>query len=189
MNVIRKNQGIFSCQTTKNKMEGRRQFSVSRDSGIRASTGVRFANYIIDVIFIYLIIFLLTAILSIITVFFDSYEFVDWIQTMSDLEGYLVFIMIMLTYFITFETLTSRSLAKYITGTIVVMEGGSKPDLTVITKRSLSRLIPFDALSFFASDARGWHDSISDTYVVSKKGLETKIKLFTELDEIGVVQE
>lgn len=170
-------------------MENGRQFSVSRDRDIKASAGVRFANYIIDVIFIYLIIFLLVAAISVITIFFDSYAFADWVQTMSDLEGYLVFIMIMLTYFIAFETLTSRSLAKYITGTIAVMEDGSKPDLTVITKRSLSRLIPFDALSFLSSDARGWHDSISDTYVVSKKGLETKMKLSEELDEIGNSQQ
>lgn len=167
-------------------MEYKKQFSV--DDEIMASGWQRFGNYIVDVIFIYLIIFLLTAFLSIITVLFDSYGFVEWIDTMSDLEGYLIYFSIMLSYYIFFETFSSRSLAKYITGTIVVLEDGSKPDLVTITKRSFSRLIPFEALTFLGG-ARGWHDSISDTYVVSKKGLETKQKIFTELEEIGNSQE
>lgn len=168
-------------------MEFKKQFSV--DEEIMATGWQRFGNYIVDMIFIYLIIFLLTAILSIITVFFDSYGFVEWIDTMGDLEGYLIYFSIMLSYYIFFETFSSRSLAKYITGTIVVLEDGSKPDLATIVKRSLCRLIPLEHLSFLSSNARGWHDSISDTYVVSKKGLETKQKIFTELEEIGNSQE
>ena len=167
-------------------MEYKKQFSV--DDEIMASGWQRFGNYIVDVIFIYLIIFLLTAFLSIITVLFDSYGFVEWIDTMSDLERYLIYFSIMLSYYIFFETFSSRSLAKYITGTIVVLEDGSKPDLVTITKRSFSRLIPFEALTLLGV-ARVWHDSISDTYVVSKKGLETKQKIFTELEEIGNSQE
>lgn len=168
-------------------MEFKKQFSV--DEEIMATGWQRFGNYIVDVIFIYIIIFLLIVLLSIVTVFFDAYGFVEWIDSMSDLEVYLIYFVIMLFYFIFFETFSSRSLAKYITGTIVVLEDGSKPDLGIITKRSFCRLIPFDALSFLSSDARGWHDSISDTYVVSKKGLETKQKIFTELEEIGNSQE
>ncbi|MFY0482336.1 RDD family protein [Flavobacterium sp. PLA-1-15] len=159
------------------------------DSEIIASTGKRFANYIIDVLFIYAILIILLSGIAIVSALFGSYGFAQWLQTMSDLEFYLVYFLIVIIYFIFFETLTSRSLAKYITGTIVVFEDGSRPDFGTITKRTLCRFIPFDALSFFASDARGWHDSISDTYVVSKKGLETKMKLFTELDEIGVSQD
>ena len=168
-------------------MTHRKQFTI--DSDIISKTGQRFGNYIIDIIFIYIILLLLIAIISVITVFFESNGFIEWIQAMSDLEFYLVFSIVLISYFIFFETFTSRSLAKYITGTIVVLEDGSKPDFTVITKRTLCRFIPFDNFSFFANDARGWHDSISDTYVVSKKGLETKMKLFNELDEIGNSQE
>ena len=164
-------------------MEFKKQFSV--DEEIMATGWQRFGNYIVDVVFIYLIIFILIILLSIVTAFFESYAFVEWMDTMSDLEGYLIYFAIMLSYFIFFEGFSSRSLAKYITGTVVVLEDGSKPDLGTITKRTLCRLIPFDPLSFLSSNARGWHDSISDTYVVSKKGLETKMKIFSELEEIG----
>lgn len=167
-------------------MEFKKQFSV--DGEIMASGWQRFGNYIVDIVFIYLIIFFLLILVSIVTVFFESYAFVEWMDTMGDLEGYLIYFIIMLSYFVFFEAFSSRSLAKYITGTIVVHEDGSKPDLGTITKRSFCRLIPFEAFTFLGG-ARGWHDSISDTYVVSKKGLETKMKQFKELEEIGSIQE
>jgi uncharacterized RDD family membrane protein YckC len=108
---------------------------------------------------------------------------------MSDLEAQLVFFIFLLTYFIVIETLTSRSLAKYITGTIVVLEDGSKLNFGTITKRTLCRVIPFDALSFFSTNARGWHDSISDTFVVNKNRLETMKRVHNELNEIGTINE
>jgi len=168
-------------------MPYKKPFSV--DEEIMASGWQRFGNYVVDMIFIYIIIILLFIFFGLISSFFDSNEFMEWLDNMGDLEFYLIFSSLVLIYFIFFETITSRSLSKYITGTIVVFEDGSKPDFGTITKRTLCRFIPLDALSFFASDARGWHDSISDTYVVSKKGLETKMKLFTELEEIGSTQE
>jgi len=168
-------------------MSYKKPFSV--DEEIMASGWQRFGNYIVDMIFIYIIIILLFIFFGLISSFFDSDEFMQWLDNMGDLEFYLIFSLLVVIYFIFSETITSRSLSKYITGTIVVFEDGSKPDFGTITKRTLCRFIPFDALSFFTSDARGWHDSISDTYVVSKKGLETKMKLFTELEEIGSTQE
>ncbi|MDR6966777.1 putative RDD family membrane protein YckC [Flavobacterium arsenatis] len=163
-------------------MDFKKQFSV--DEEIIATGWQRFGNYMVDMIFIYIIIILLFIFIGLISSFFDSNEFMVWLDNMGDLEFYLIFSLLVLIYFIFFETFTSRSLAKYITGTIVVYEDGSKPNLGTITKRTLSRFIPFDALTFLGG-ARGWHDSISDTYVVSKKGLETKMKIFTELEEIG----
>ena len=160
-----------------------RPFSI--DKNICANHWQRFAHYIIDIIAIYVIVILFASVVSFITVAFDSYGFVIWLQNVSDLEAQLVFIVFMLTYFIAFETFTSRSLAKFITGTIVVMEDGSKPDLGTITKRTFCRFIPFDALTFFSTNARGWHDSISDTFVVNKNRLESMKRAHTELDEIG----
>jgi hypothetical protein len=36
--------------------------------------------------------------------------------------------------------------------------------------RTLSRFIVFEALSYLGSVSRGWHDSLSGTYVVKKRG-------------------
>jgi hypothetical protein len=62
------------------------------------------------------------------------------------------------------EALLGITPAKLLTGTQVTDEFGNKPRFGNIVGRTLSRFIPFDALSFLF--ARGWHDSISDTYVL-----------------------
>lgn len=121
-------------------------FSINKN--ICATSWQRLAHYIIDIIAIYAIAFFII-IVSHLTVAFDFYGFVEWTENMSDLEAQLVFFIFLLTYFIVIETLTSRCLAKYITGTIVVLEDGSKLNFGTITKRTLCRVIPFDALSFF----------------------------------------
>lgn len=90
-----------------------------------------------------------------------------WLGNMSDFEGQILFVAICIFYYSFSEGIFGRSLGKFITGTIVVDENGQKPSFGTIFKRTLCRLIPFDALSFLGS--RGWHDSISDTYVVNKK--------------------
>lgn len=52
-----------------------------------------------------------------------------------------------------------------------------------IWKRTLSRLIPFDALSFFGEN--GWHDSWSDTRVVKISDFENAMRMENELENIG----
>ena len=71
----------------------------------------------------------------------------------------------------------------------VVLEDGSLPSSTGYLKRSFSRMIPFEAFSFLGSEARGWHDTISKTYVVDIARFEAKKKSQNELDQIGVAQE
>lgn len=74
--------------------------------------------------------------------------------------------LLYLAYYVAFEAATDRTIGKYITGTIVVKEDGSKPEFTDIFIRSISRFVPFEALSFFGKSGRGWHDKWSKTYVI-----------------------
>ena len=71
----------------------------------------------------------------------------------------------------------------------MVMVNGEKPTNQAIVKRSLSRMIPFDALSFLGTNGKGWHDSISNTYVVDIAKFEAKKKSHSELEQIGIAQE
>jgi uncharacterized RDD family membrane protein YckC len=48
----------------------------------------------------------------------------------------------------------------------IVDASGNKPSFGKIVGRNFARLIPFEACSFLGSSARGWHDSLSGTYVV-----------------------
>ncbi|MEO8671097.1 MAG: RDD family protein [Tahibacter sp.] len=76
----------------------------------------------------------------------------------------LIGIVITLTYYTFFEGIWGRTPGKFILGTKVVDKAGNKPPLGQIVKRTLCRLIPFEAFSFLGDT--GWHDSISDTRVV-----------------------
>jgi uncharacterized RDD family membrane protein YckC len=68
------------------------------------------------------------------------------------------------TYYVFFEGIWARTPGKLLFGTIVVNEAGGKPSIGQVFGRTLSRFIPFEPLSFLGT--RGWHDSLSRTYVV-----------------------
>jgi uncharacterized RDD family membrane protein YckC len=82
--------------------------------------------------------------------------------------------------------LFGRSFGKLITGTVVVNKNGLRPTFESILIRTFCRLIPFDGLSFLGKSGRIWHDSLSKTYVVNRKALKEEMKLFSDLDLIGI---
>jgi hypothetical protein len=49
--------------------------------------------------------------------------------------------------------------------------------------RNISRLVPFDILSFLGEN--GWHDSWSDTRVVNIKNYEAEKQAKSEIESIG----
>lgn len=159
-----------------------REFRITDE--MLATQGQRFLNYVIDLIIQYFIIFALGTLFSVLSLLTGYTGILEWIGSMGDLEGYLVFFFIMILYYTLFESLCSRTIGKFITKTIVVNEDGSKPDSQIILRRTLCRLIPFDGLSFLGS-GRGWHDSITDTYVVDKRLLDEKMQLLSAFDQIG----
>ena len=164
-----------------------REFYITDD--LIASQGQRLGNYFIDLGFRYLIIFIIGIVLAIIGQFTANDGILYWLDNISTVEDYLISFSIAILYYFVFELYLSRSLGKFITKTIVVMEDGTKPDAQTIIKRTLCRLIPFDGLSFFGTPSRGWHDSMSDTYVVKKDLFDEKVRLFYSLDEIGMDNE
>lgn len=107
-----------------------------------------------------------------------------WMDDLGELGWNLIGVVISLIYYLVLEGLFARSIAKFITGTVVVDENGEKPDFATVFKRSLCRFIPFDAFTFLGG-SRGWHDSISNTYVVNKKALEEEMRMFHEFNLIG----
>ncbi|MGH2664507.1 RDD family protein [Flavobacterium sp.] len=164
-------------------MENTVSFKVTSD--MLASRGQRFVNYIIDIIMQYILLFILAFITVIVSEIFSSTAILEWMQDISDLEGTILFVAIMILYCTLLESYFSRTIGKYITKTMVVLKDGSKPNSQIILKRTLCRIIPFDALTFLGNNARGWHDSFSDTYVVKKDIFERKRALLYSFEEIG----
>jgi len=154
---------------------------------IIANKGLRLGNYFIDA----MTIMVLTVVLTMAFVFisniigYDSESIILTIDSMNRLEEHIFGLLITIPYYIIMEKLTARTIGKYITGTIVVDNEGNKPSTETLIKRSFCRAIPFDALSFLGEKSKGWHDSMSETYVVRKKELDIEKQNYYDLEEIG----
>lgn len=155
---------------------------------VLASKEKRFINMLIDVFAYQGLSFVAGVILGVLSLI-GIEDPLNYFLSMGTI-GELVFgIVIVMGYFIIFEAITQRTLGKYVTKTIVLMEDGSKPKTQDIIIRSLCRLIPFEAFSFLGETGRGWHDSMSDTYVVDIQKYEQSKIAESEIDLIGRSQE
>lgn len=131
----------------------------------------RLVNYIIDnicqIIFSFIVGFLIGILLMIMGIKSDSLG--GW-WTLIQFACYL-------GYFILFESIWQKSIAKFITKTKVVMRNGSKPPFKNIVGRTFARMIPFEQFSFlFGSYPVGWHDMLSNTLVVPSSYTEEDVK-------------
>nr|WP_294773884.1 RDD family protein [uncultured Flavobacterium sp.] len=156
----------------------KRQYIV--DEYAAASIGQRFLNYLIDTIMQLILMFALAIISFIIGDLLGTKKPVEFVSKLDQnrIALYTVTYTITLLYYNVFEILTARTIGKFITGTTVVNEYGEKPSHENILIRSLCRLIPFNPLSVLIFGGRGWHDSISKTYVVDNKALEQEKREF-----------
>ncbi|WP_346883190.1 RDD family protein [uncultured Algibacter sp.] len=167
-------------------------FKVTPD--LYATKGNRFVNYIVDLIIILFVFF--GVIIGFVLLFYSFAENTSSVDSLlNDMENTnpildrLITAIILAIIYFALETLTKgRSVGKYITKTRVVLEDGSIPTVVNFLKRSFSRMIPFDAFSYLGAEGRGWHDTISKTYVVDIAKFEAKKMSHTELDQIGQIQ-
>ena len=122
-----------------------------------ADLGSRFGNFLIDRVFVSILMF-------------------TGISLTSQIEEELIsgaFLIIYIGYYALSETLFGQTLGKVITGTVVVDKNWSKPHLRRVLMRFLIRHLGIiNVLSFiFSSRRRGLHDLASGTYVVNKRDL------------------
>ena len=99
-------------------------------------------------------------------------DVLDWIgiyllALLLGITNISTFYLIVILYYTIFESIYSKTLAKFITRTKVITKNGEKPDAQTIFIRTLIRFVPFNALSFlFSAHPRGWHDKCSVTIVI-----------------------
>lgn len=149
-----------------------KEFTVTDD--LLASKGQRFLNFIIDLVIQYTIVAIIRETIFIISDLTNSYFLTNWIESLNYMEIFIIGLAIMISYYSLTEIYFSRTFAKYFTKTIVIMGDGSKPNGYTVMKRTMGRLIPFEFLSFLGRNSRGWHDMISQTYVVRKHEFNQK---------------
>lgn len=149
----------------------------------KASSGIRLANNFLDLIVLYIINYLLSTVsnllyeaTSIEFFYFYSNGNLLW-QILIGNFNYCLYYFLMENY------LDGRTVAKYITGTKVISTDSTKPTTQQIIYRSLSRIVPFDGLSFLG--VNGWHDSWSETRVINIKNYQAEIQAKSEIEALG----
>ena len=152
----------------------------------KASLGLRFVNNLIDSIILNWVPTLLLYFFGQI-IFYVGYEdlynlLVNFTED-NFVLNVLTSVLITVFYYYLMEFYNNgRTIGKYITGTMAVSLSGEMSSIQ-IWKRTLSRLVPFDALSFFGEN--GWHDSWYDTRVVKISDFENAMRMENELENIG----
>lgn len=156
------NKESFPGNTSETKNVNKFGYPSSTKQNV-ASQGARFANLILDYIFYYLFAVAFGFLLGV-SGFYDLLGIDYWNETFLGL-------IIMLIFYILFESIWQKTPAKFITRTRVVSQrNGTSPSFGAIIIRTLSRFIPFEPFSFFGSkNPIGWHDRLSKTIVISDK--------------------
>jgi uncharacterized RDD family membrane protein YckC len=160
-----------------------KEFTITEN--VLASQGQRFLNVIIDSLFIYILVLSTGTTILLIAEATNNFAISSWVENLNVVEIIAYGSLILFLYYFLTEVYFSRTLAKLITRTVVVKKDGSKPTVKMIFIRTLSRFIVFEGLSYLGSVSRGWHDSLSGTYVVKKKRLATSIHYFQHPEEFG----
>ena len=127
----------------------------------RASKGQRFGTLLIDYVFIWVFSFLIG--IAAVMLFGPAGA-----AELKRIPPLLLGVVVVLFFYIFFESIWGRTPGKFIVGTVVVNAKGEKPSFGQIVGRTLCRMIPFEAFSFFGEE--GWHDSIPNTRVVVTRG-------------------
>jgi uncharacterized RDD family membrane protein YckC len=144
----------------------------------------RLLNMVID----FGVLFLIIIFIGIIAGFLNAFgypAFLDWISEIDGITDRVFTSGIMVLYLFGMESGTQRTVGKFLTGTMVVMEDGSKPQPGAIIKRAFCRIFLIEVLSFIREIPRGWHDTASDTYVVDTKKYKAACQFQSSFAEIG----
>jgi len=133
---------------------------------VQASGGKRFANYLIDLIVFFIIVFIAAFVVGMLNP--QTINSIAEENTGIDIIENLVYTAIFTLYLFGTEAIfKGKTVGKLITGTRAVNEDGSNITAKTALLRSLSRIVPFEVLSALGSPSYPWHDKWSKTYVVN----------------------
>jgi len=143
------------------------------DNGlVRASSGQRIANYLIDIVIFYIlfiiVVFLAGIVLAIVSP--STIENLEFNDSGFHLGARLLIILFYALYMGIMEgAFKGYSIGKLITGTRAVNLDGSAISVSTAFVRGFSRAVPFCVLSAFGTPCNPWQDRWTDTLVIDKK--------------------
>ncbi|TAJ12516.1 RDD family protein [Marinilabiliaceae bacterium JC017] len=131
-------------------------------TNLTASKSTRLLNHILDSIFVLILAFWVFTFLS-------AAGHNEWLESPYSL---IISLLTNLFYYTFFESLIGQTPGKVITGTVVINKHGVRPEFGDCMIRTLSRLVPFEPISFLGDNSTGWHDAWTETQVVKKSYLQ-----------------
>ena len=135
---------------------------------VRASSGQRFANYLVDLVFFYVIIILLGALIGIF-----APEWIDYLDSTDPIFGLvdrIVGLILYALYMGAIEAmLDGKSIGKLLTKTRAIQINGANITTGQAFARGVYRAIPFAAFSALGNPSNPWQDRWSDTMVIDEK--------------------
>lgn len=150
----------------------------------RASSSIRFANYIIDLI----VLIIINTILSFASILIYSYTSISFFYFYNNggllWEFFTGNLVSFIYYFLWEKYSNGRTVGKYVTNTRTISIDGNDVTTQQVLYRTLSRIVPFDALSFLGG-GNGWHDSWSDTRVINVKNYLAEKQAKDDINSLG----
>lgn len=137
---------------------------------VQASTGKRFANYLIDLVLFYILAIGIGVVLALTAP--GSLDGLNDESAGAGLMDRLITLLFYALYMGTIEAIfKGKSLGKLITKTRAVNEDGSTISAGTAFTRGFSRAVPFCAFSALGSPCYPWQDKWTKTYVVEEASL------------------
>ena len=137
------------------------------DSIFRAPGGKRFANYILDTIFLYIILLGIGILIGVISPHaIEGFNNDTGYVLIEQIIGFITYVIFMFAQEALFK---GKSFGKLITGTRAVNLDGSAITVRTAMLRALSRVVPFEAFSALGSPCNPWHDKWTDSMVIDEK--------------------
>lgn len=134
----------------------------------RATTGQRFANYIVDIIVFYALIFAFGIIVGIFSPQL-IYDIGYWADRNVFFDRILSLLLFGIYMGITEMLLNGRTIGKFVTGTKSVTEEGDQIDKGTLFKRGMIKAVPFCAFSALGAPCYPWQDKWTNTMVIDLK--------------------
>ena len=133
---------------------------------VLASKATRFFTYLVDQIagFVWGMMLSATIVFFSAALGYGSVPF--FLQGMWTFVSGTVFAVL---YYVFFEGIWARTPGKWLLGTRVILQDGTKPGFLRIAGRSFARVVPFEQFTFLFEGV-GFHDRASRTLVITTRG-------------------
>jgi uncharacterized RDD family membrane protein YckC len=107
---------------------------------------------------------------TVITILLFAHIYAFFPQLGTGIMGIVISVVILIAYYLFFETLFQKTPGKFVSKSRVVTATGVRPSFVIILLRTLCRMIPLESISFLSWYPVGWHDKFSGTVVIDETG-------------------